>query len=59
MNYDRLIRKKAYLDEFRPLSAAPVGNLDDWFRVELTHTGNAVERNTLTRRETGRSSKKG
>lgn len=52
MNYDKLTRKKQELDTFRPLPAALVKNLDDWFTVELTYTSNAIEGNTLTRRET-------
>jgi Fic family protein len=49
---DALSRKKATLDEYRPLPPALVKNLDDWFRVELTYTSNAIEGNTLTRNET-------
>jgi Fic family protein len=52
MNYDLLTQKKKDLDKLRPLSAALVRNLEDWFRVELTYTSNALEGNTLTRRET-------
>lgn len=52
MNYDRLSEKKQMLDGYRPLPRALVKNLDDWFRVELTYTSNAIEGNTLTRRET-------
>ena len=37
---------------YRPLPLALVRNLDEWFRVELTYTSNAIEGNTLTRRET-------
>lgn len=47
-----LTRKKKELDGYRPLPPALVRNLDDWFRVELTYTSNAIEGNTLTRRET-------
>ncbi|MCK6440366.1 MAG: Fic family protein [Planctomycetes bacterium] len=36
----------------KSLPAALVSNLDDWFAVELTYTSNAIEGNTLTRRET-------
>lgn len=36
-----------------------VRNLDDWFRVELTYTSNAIEGNTLTRRETALVVEKG
>ena len=52
MNYDSLTYKKHLLDQYRPLSPALAHNLDDWFRVELTYTSNAIEGNTLTRRET-------
>lgn len=52
MNYDKLTQKKNELDSFRPLPRELVNNLDDWFRVELTYTSNAIEGNTLTRRET-------
>lgn len=52
MNYDNLTHKKRLLDGFRPLPPELVRNLDDWFTVELTFTSNAIEGNTLTRRET-------
>lgn len=50
--YAKLSLKKRQLDVHRPLAAAVERNLDDWFRVELTYTSNAIEGNTLTRRET-------
>ena len=52
MNYDKLTKKKQQLDRLRPLSKELVQNLEDWFRVELTFTSNAIEGNTLTRLET-------
>lgn len=52
MEYTILTQKKQALDAFRPLPPELVRNLDDWFRVELTYTSNAIEGNTLTRRET-------
>lgn len=52
MNYDKLSQKKKQLDDFRPLPPELTRNLNDWFRVELTYTSNAIEGNTLTRRET-------
>lgn len=52
MNYEVLTKKKKALDRFRPLPAELVRNLEDWFKVELTFTSNAIEGNTLTRRET-------
>lgn len=59
MNYDKLTDKKKRLDGFRPLPDTLVRNLDDWFRVELTYTSNAIEGNTLTRRETALVVEKG
>jgi Fic family protein len=59
MTYDRLDEKKAQLDRRRPLPEALVRNLDEWFRVELTYTSNAIEGNTLTRRETALVVEKG
>lgn len=52
MKYEKLTQKKQELDGFRPLPPALLRNLNDWFRVELTYTSNAIEGNTLTRRET-------
>lgn len=59
MNYYPLTQKKKLLDEHRPLPVALVQNLDDWFRIELTYTSNAIEGNTLTRRETALVVEKG
>ena len=59
MNYDQLTTKKKDLDGYRPLPPALVRNLDEWFRVELTYTSNAIEGNTLTRRETAAVIEKG
>ncbi len=50
--YQALTQKKKQLARYRPLKTALVRNLDDWFRVELTYTSNAIEGNTLTRQET-------
>lgn len=36
-----------------------VKNLDEWFRIELTYTSNAIEGNTLTRQETALVVEKG
>jgi Fic family protein len=59
MKLESLTLKKDQLDRFRPLPDALVRNLDDWFRVELTYTSNAIEGNTLTRRETALVVEKG
>ena len=52
MNWKRLSDKKAKLDRYRPLPPALVDNLEQWFLIELTYNSNAIEGNTLTRRET-------
>lgn len=55
----QLIEKKQKLDKYRPLPPELVKNLEDWFKVELTYTSNAIEGNTLTRRETAMVIEKG
>ena len=55
----QLTTKKHRLDTYRPLSPELVKNLDNWFRVELTYTSNAIEGNTLTRAETALVVEKG
>ncbi len=52
MNWKSLDLKKKRLDGLRPLKPELVRNLEEWFRVELTYTSNAIEGNTLTRQET-------
>ncbi len=51
-----ITQKKKQLDSYRHagggLPVALVQNLDEWFKIELTYTSNAIEGNTLTRRET-------
>src|SRR3990172_3148214 len=54
-----LTDKKQRLDAFRPLPPELVKNLDEWFKVELTYTSNAIEGNTLTRAETALIVEKG
>ncbi len=44
--------KKQRLDSYKPLQNELTKNLEEWFRVELTYTSNAIEGNTLTRQET-------
>lgn len=48
----RLEVKKKRLDGYKPLPKELVKNLEEWFRIELTYTSNAIEGNTLTRQET-------
>lgn len=45
-------RKKAELDNKRPLTAGEVQRLNEEFAVEFTYNSNAIEGNTLTLRET-------
>jgi len=59
---DKLIKltaKKQRLDSLRPLPLELVKNLDEWFKIELTYTSNAIEGNTLTRAETALVVEKG
>jgi len=44
--------KKQRLDSYKPLKSDLINNLEEWFRIELTYTSNAIEGNTLTRQET-------
>lgn len=52
MTKEELIEKKGELNGYRPLNRDLVKNLEEWFRIELTYTSNAIEGNTLTRQET-------
>lgn len=49
---DRLAKKKEELDKYKPLPPELVKNLEDWFKVELTYSSNAIEGNSLSRIET-------
>lgn len=55
----RLTEKKRVLDAYRPLPPELVKNLEDWYKVELTYTSNAIEGNTLSRQETALVVEKG
>lgn len=59
MDLNRLTDKKNKLDGFRPLAEPLLRNLEEWFRIELTYTSNAIEGNTLSRRETALVVEKG
>ncbi len=59
MDYKKLTAKKKLLDKHRPFNAALVKNLQEWFRIELTYTSNAIEGNTLSRAETALVVEKG
>lgn len=51
--------RKKILDKHKPFSPIIARNLDEWFRVELTYTSNAIEGNTLSRAETAQVIEKG
>lgn len=55
----KLTDKKDRLQKLRPLSADYLKNLAEWFKVELTYNSNAIEGNTLNRRETALVIEKG
>jgi Fic family protein len=59
MNYKKLSEKKKILDKNRPFDKALIKNLEEWFRIELTYTSNAIEGNTLSRAETALVVEKG
>ncbi len=59
MSINSLTVKKKQLDTYRPLPPALVSNLESWFTIELTYTSNALEGNTLTRKETAAVVEKG
>lgn len=55
----RLDEKKRLLEQHRPFPQEFIQNMDEWFKVELTYTSNAIEGNTLTRQETALVVEKG
>ena len=59
MRYKELLLKKRKLDKNLPLREELLRNLDEWFRIELTYTSNAIEGNALTRQETALVVEKG
>lgn len=52
-------QKKKLLESYKPLPNSVLKNLEEWYRVELTYTSNAIEGNTLTRQETALIVEKG
>lgn len=54
-----LTKKKQILDSLRPFSKELENSLEDWLRVELTYSSNAIEGNTLSRIETAEVIEKG
>lgn len=51
--------KRNRLEKLGGVSRVARKNLDDWYKVELTYTSNAIEGNTLTRAETALVVEKG
>ena len=50
--FEKLTKKKEELDKYRPLPPEQLKNIEDWLKVELTYSSNAIEGNSLTRIET-------
>lgn len=59
MNTLHLTKLKTELDSFRPFNKDILENLSQWFEVELTYSSNAIEGNTLSRKETALVIEKG
>ena len=59
MKVERLTEIKKVLDRAEEMPDELTRNIHEWFRVELTYTSNALEGNTLTRRETAMVLEKG
>jgi len=51
--------KKKKLDKYKPFSKEFIKNIEEWYKIELTYTSNAIEGNTLTRQETALIVEKG
>lgn len=51
--------KKQLLSEHQPFSQELTTNLNEWYKIELTYTSNAIEGNTLSRVETAQIIEKG
>ena len=59
VSLESISKKQQQLDALRPLPPDLVRNLEEWFLVELTYTSNALEGNTLSRKETAAVVEKG
>lgn len=57
--FEKLTKKKGELDKQRPLHLEQLKNIEDWLKVELTYSSNAIEGNTLSRIETAEVIEKG
>ncbi|MEK7597050.1 MAG: Fic family protein [Patescibacteria group bacterium] len=54
-----ILEKKNTLDGFKFFPMALITNIDEWYKIELTYSSNAIEGNTLTRQETAQIVEKG
>ncbi len=54
-----LTEKKKKLAKLKPLSPEALKSLEEWLKVELTYSSNAIEGNTLSRIETAEVIEKG
>ncbi len=52
-------KKKTQFDDLKPFSKTFQSNMEEWYKIELTYTSNAIEGNTLTRQETALVVEKG
>jgi len=59
IDFERLNNLKKQLDFYKPFPDEIIKNLDEWYKVELTYTSNAIEGNTLSRQETALVVEKG
>lgn len=55
----KITEKQKKVQAHRPFPIELVKSLDEWFKIELTYTSNAIEGNTLTRQETALIVEKG
>ena len=55
----QLTKKKQQLDKYRPLPKDVIRSLEEWLKIELTYSSNAIEGNTLSRLETAEVIEKG
>ena len=55
----QLSEKKQKLDKQKPLAVDVLENLEEWLKVELTYSSNAIEGSTLSRIETAEVIEKG
>lgn len=58
-NLDLLTSKKKKLESLKPIDKHTLQSLEDWLKVELTYSSNAIEGNTLSRMETAEVLEKG